>query len=182
MRVAVRIGVVAALVLGGVGLLGVSSAQACSCAGWSEQQSFAAADVAFEATLPGNVALDREPTSENIAVPFQVSRIFKGELDADQAIRTSGAGASCGLELRGDRPFLIFAIYRDQNLETGLCSGSRTLDPDEELAFGLGRPVTITLATGDDDGLDPGLLALAAGLGLATTAAGVVAVRRRRRT
>ena len=64
-----------------------------------------------------------------------VDRVYKGEAKAKQSVVTAREGASCGLELTGRGPFLVFATKDPQfDLEgdagevySSLCSGSRAL-------------------------------------------------------
>jgi hypothetical protein len=65
-----------------------------------------------------------------------VSRVYKGMVSTRQEIVTpGGGGASCGLELGGPGPFLVYAfdypghIYRlaPGQYSSNLCSGSRLL-------------------------------------------------------
>ena len=61
----------------------------------------------------------------------------KGEASPDQTVRTEASGASCGLELGGRGPYLVFALSEVDpssrielgrgELYSGLCSGTRAI-------------------------------------------------------
>jgi hypothetical protein len=143
-----RLGAVALLVavmVGGLLVTTAGPAAACSCAiVRSEAERTARADTVFVGELIGSrvdqSASPREtrsiPYPAPVVLTFKVSRVYKGAVRERQEIVTpGGGGASCGLELSGPGPFLVFAydsagdMYR---LEPGqyasnLCSGSRVL-------------------------------------------------------
>ena len=143
------------MLIGGLLLVTARPAAACSCAVMSEAKKAAYADAIFVGTL-----LDRrigEPTgavssSTDMAVwTFEVSRVYKGTVSRRQEIATAVDGASCGLELSGPGPFLVFARrpndgvakswWGDRQLDPGqyvshLCLGSRALTDGGEPTFG----------------------------------------------
>ena len=192
------------LLFGGLLLVTAGPAAACSCAIGSEAEGAARADAVFVGTLISQatqidprveraqreftrtsdqrvlVRALRNNTSRTVWT-FKVSRVYKGAVGKRQEIVTAVGGSSCGLELRGPGPFLVFA-YKPagdrSRLEpgqygSGLCSGSRPL------ADG-GAPVLGGPWAGEpgwpDSAVGVGALAagVAAGLGLA-------ALRARRR-
>jgi hypothetical protein len=78
---------------------------------------------------------------------FDVVEVYKGEVFARQSIVTARDGASCGLEISGPGPFLVFARETDSivsgavdgELYSSLCSGTRPLVSDAiPDSFGLG--------------------------------------------
>jgi hypothetical protein len=185
------------LLFGGLLLVTAGPAAACSCAIGSEAEGAARADAVFVGTLISQatqidsrveraqreftrtsdqrvlVRMLRNDTSRTVWT-FKVSRVYKGAVGKRQEIVTAVGGSSCGLELRGPGPFLVFA-YKPagdrSRLEpgqygSGLCSGSRPL------ADG-GAPVLGGPWAGEpgwpDSAVGVGALAVgvAAGLGLA---------------
>lgn len=66
---------------------------------------------------------------------FEVDEVFTGEVFARQSVVTARDGASCGLEISGPGPFLVFAVANDDvtggavdgELSSNLCSGTREL-------------------------------------------------------
>ena len=125
-----------------------SPAAACSCVTLSETEAFAAADVVFAATLlevrtpDGDVFRLHRPR----ALRVRGRRGLQGRSACRAVHRHRPRGASCGLELAGDGPFLIFAQHDsggltggavDGELYAGLCGGSRTLTAVPE-TFGPG--------------------------------------------
>ena len=141
--------------IGGLMLVTARPAAACSCAVMSEARKAAYADAIFVGTL-----IDRrigEPTgavtsSTHMAVwTFEVSRAYKGTVSKRQEIATAMSGASCGLELSGPGPFLVFARrpndavakswWGDRQLDPGqyvshLCLGSRAMSDGGEPTVG----------------------------------------------
>jgi hypothetical protein len=191
--------------IGGLVLVAAGPAAACSCAiPGSEAQRAARADAVFVGTLISQatqidprveraqreftrtsdqrvlVRALRNNTSRTVWT-FKVSRVYKGAVGKRQEIVTAAGGSSCGLELRGPGPFLVFAYkpagdrsrLEPRQYGSGLCSGSRPL------ADG-GAPVLGGPWAGEpgwpDSAVGVGALAagVAAGLGLA-------ALRARRR-
>lgn len=135
------IATLAATLVVALGLVGAvpQPACACSCVGFSLQEHFENADVVFAGTL---VSRDEDDgllrsTADKATLTFEVSAVYKGKVAARQEIVTHASGASCGLELTGPGPHLVFgnAGGPDYELEAGegqyigtLCSGSRPLD------------------------------------------------------
>ena len=139
------------VLIGGLLLVTARPAAACSCAVMSEAKKAAYADAIFVGTL-----IDRrigQPSgaatiSTHMAVwTFEVSRVYKGTVSRRQEIATAMSGASCGLELSGPGPFLVFARrpndpvakswWGDRQLDPGqyvshLCLGSRALSDGGE--------------------------------------------------
>lgn len=133
---------VAVLLLGlGLGLVGVvlaPPALACSCAGAETDAGYAArADAVFVGEL---VSRDvREPSLSGLdpaVLTFDVTAVYQGEVAQRQQVVTPVDGASCGLELSGSGPFLVFARapadsfqhdppVGDGQLLADLCGGSR---------------------------------------------------------
>ncbi len=80
---------------------------------------------------------------------FDVDQVYKGEAFVRQTIVTAHDGASCGLEITGPGPFLVFATTTDSimsgaaegELYSNLCHGTRaTAEGDIPSAFGTGEP------------------------------------------
>jgi hypothetical protein len=123
---------VAALVLAGaVVLVNPSPAWACSCAPTSAQQSADKADAAFKGTVTRSDRVGRG-SAARVELRFEVSRVFKGEVYADQVVFTPPEESACGLSAEVGSSWLIFAttVYdgsTDQlvpHLTSDLCSGS----------------------------------------------------------
>lgn len=115
---------------------GVRPASACSCVGYTDDEAFAAADVVFTARVVDVV----RPTvmvssTDETRFVFAIDRIFKGEAHRTQSVVTASDGASCGLEITGSGPFLVFARAEgdgivdpdDGEFSSSLCSGTRPL-------------------------------------------------------
>lgn len=142
----------------GIVLIGAAEpAGACSCAPWTDEEAIEHADAAFSGTL-----VEVSSTTEggvSSADPerfvFDVHDVFKGEVMETQTVVTPRSGASCGLEISGPGPHLVFA-YDDSQLTPGagehelhshLCSGTRALaDGDVPVDF-VSRPPMSTEST-----------------------------------
>lgn len=135
-----RVLVVGTLVLVCVATLAIGSARpagACSCEVPTDQQALGRADAAFTGALVDVVA----PTEALVSSAdperfvFEVDEVFKGPVTARQTVVTPRGGESCGLEISGPGPHLVFA-FEDSGLTSGaeegelyshLCSGTRLL-------------------------------------------------------
>lgn len=143
--------------------LGVGPAYACSCAGGSEAANFQEAGAVFTGTLINREeprAGESVQTSTYPAIyTFAVDGVYKGTITNPQRIVSYIGGEACGLELRGDGPFVVFTSRRDADTVMGdefgseyselpaafLCSGTREVKAGEKLPFGRGRePVQAT--------------------------------------
>jgi hypothetical protein len=132
------------------GLLVASPAAACSCPVANTATSFANADAVFTGTLVSRDVDHPEwpviSSNDPALHVFAVDGVFKGEVHELQGVVSAADGASCGLELSGDGPFVVFAS-RDPGLpedqyRAGLCDGTTTVDPaiSDELADLAGVP------------------------------------------
>jgi hypothetical protein len=179
---------------------GAGPAAACSCAGpRSDGASLDAADVAFVGDV---VELPPPPagtysSADPVRYVFAVDRVYKGEPRERQSVVTARFGASCGLELTGPGPFLVFADTtpdlgpdgEDGELYANLCGGTRPVEaaPLPDLLGPGERPAAGPSAVvGADDGDRAGDLAVvpivAGAVVLVALAGGLLIVRRPRRT
>jgi hypothetical protein len=185
----------AALLLGlGAGALLVvgaaSPASACSCAiGAASQRAEADALLAdADAVFTGRLVGRQDPISflgasgsgDLATLTFAVSRVYKGDVAPRQQVRTAQSGASCGLELSGEGPFLLFA-QRDAAsggiLLASLCGGAT---PQVDLATWPGAPPDA--AVDGSPGPQPPSVAgvAAAAVAVVTLTAGLLVVLLRR--
>ena len=98
-------------------------AYACSCAGASDDEHAANAEAIFTGTMTEDRVDEGEQTRTLI---FTVDRVFKGQATTTQVVTTHASGASCGLEISGPGPFLVFADQEQSGLTANLCGGTRT--------------------------------------------------------
>lgn len=118
---------------------------ACSCAAITDAEAAEASDAVFVGTL---VDVERPPPAESrsstdpATYTFAVSEVLKGDAAERQEVVSEVWGASCGLELRGDGPFLVFATTTSSGWSprpgpgqyfAHLCGGTRPLRPGEDL-------------------------------------------------
>lgn len=143
---------VAAGLVAGTTLALSSPAAACTCLSLTDVEASENADVVFT----GNLVEVQTPSGDSFSSAdpehfiFDVDRVYKGEARATQSVVTARSGASCGLELSGRGPFLVFAFLEPDRLTGGvegelhsnLCSGSRALEDHRSVpeSFGAGEP------------------------------------------
>jgi hypothetical protein len=119
-------------------LFGASEpASACSCGEFTDEQALTSADAAFTGALvevittPGDTYSSADPER----FVFEVDAVIKGTVFTRQSVVTARDGASCGLEISGPGPYVVFASEDDVlvsgavdgELYSGLCSGTRAL-------------------------------------------------------
>ncbi|HSP27235.1 MAG TPA: hypothetical protein VLN74_01715 [Ilumatobacteraceae bacterium] len=90
---------------------------------------------------------------------FDVDQVFKGEAQTRQSVVTAREGASCGLEISGPGPFVVFARLDDDGITSGAmdgevysnsCSGTRPLaDGALPTSFGTPSPPVTVGAAGE---------------------------------
>lgn len=112
-------------------------AAACSCGLLTDEEALEYADAVFIGTLaeiitPGGTSYSSADPERFV---FEVDAVVTGEVFARQSVVTARDGASCGLEISGPGPFLVFAVTNDDftggavdgELYSNLCSGTREL-------------------------------------------------------
>jgi hypothetical protein len=103
-------------------------ARACSCAEMDLGPRLSEADGAFVGTY-----VDRDPLSDGRAAwTFVVERVVKGPFGPTAIVRTSGSGASCGIELYDPRAGLLLDRAKDGVWESSLC---QLVPPNQLLAL-----------------------------------------------
>jgi hypothetical protein len=103
-------------------------ARACSCAEMDLGPRLSEADGAFVGTY-----VDRDPLSDGRAAwTFVVERVVKGAFGPTAIVRTSGSGASCGIEIYDPRAGLLLDRANDGIWESSLC---QQVPPNQLLAF-----------------------------------------------
>lgn len=118
-----------------VAVFGAAPALACSCAPMSDREYVASADVIFTGTLLNRDEPEPGPdglmsSADPATLTFAVSEVYKGQVGPTAQVRTAMSGASCGLEVEGERPFLLFTEFGEDGLTASLCGGTR--DRSEE--------------------------------------------------
>jgi len=136
-------------------------AAACDCDTFTDTEAFEFSDVVFTGTLveintpAGDIVVSTDPER----FVFDVDQVFKGEAQTRQSVVTAREGASCGLEIGGPGPFLVFARLDDEGISRGAvagevysnsCSGTRPLaDGALPISFGAPSPPVTVSATGE---------------------------------
>jgi hypothetical protein len=192
----------AVVTLGSFALHAPQRAAACSCATVTDAEAYEFADVVFTGTLveidtpEGDIVVSHDPER----FVFDVDQVFKGEAQTRQSVVTAREGASCGLEISGPGPFVVFARVDDDGLTgggvdgevySGLCSGTRPLaDGDVPTSFGQPAPPVTVAATGEassspvssaDTNSAPGRWIAATAGALVLGAGSAIVLHRRRR-
>jgi len=91
-------------------LFGAAPASACDCAGSTTKEYFDRADAVFIGSLLSREVDGAGGSSTDAALHvFTVDSVFKGTAHREQGVVSPRSGASCGLELSGDGPFVVFA-------------------------------------------------------------------------
>jgi hypothetical protein len=176
------------------------AASACSCVGGTTQGFFADADAVFTGSL---VAREEPATITSSADPalhvFAVDTVYKGKVHQSQGVLSPVSGATCGLELTGDGPFVVFATrsadlgggefttMADDQYAAFLCGGTGPVTPEIEaelttLADVPEEPPAAPLpgAACVEQSASSGLLPAFAGVGAVVVLAGGALVLRHR--
>jgi hypothetical protein len=131
------------LALGGLVLLTAGwvvapSALACSCVPATAAEQLERADVVFVGTLVSREVVHPAPgvvSSDDPAVHvFAVDAVLTGTVGPSQEVVSADSSASCGLDLQGDGPFLVYAAYLPGGpagqLTATLCGGTAPVDAE----------------------------------------------------
>ena len=134
-------------------------AHACSCAPLNEAKYFRHADVVFTGTLIDRQEPPWQPvmsSGDPATLTFEVSRVYRGEAQRLQEIETAMEGASCGLEIEGSGPFLVFANDAPDGapLTASLCGGTRAIADGGPPVFGASYPPVPTVEEPDNSWAD----------------------------
>ena len=167
---------------------------ACSCATFTEGEALDASDAAFTGTLVEVVTPtgDTYGSADPERFVFDVDEVYKGDVFARQTIVTARDGASCGLEISGPGPFLVFARETDSvvsgavdgELYSSLCSGTRPLASDAiPASFGSSSAPRAGASPIGDNGTEPSTVQIVviAGAGAVIGAGCVFAIHRHKR-
>jgi hypothetical protein len=165
-------------------------AAACSCGLLTDDEALDYADAVFIGTLaeiitPGGTSYSSADPERFV---FEVDEVFTGEVFARQSVVTARDGSSCGLEISGPGPFLVFAVTNDGftsgavegELYSNLCSGTRELgDSAVPAQWGdASPPIAGASPIGSSTSGFPPLWILAA-VGLTAAAVAAVLIARR---
>lgn len=119
------------------------TATACSCAPEPEPRTaLDAADAVFTGRVVGLTLVPRVPEepstsfiAEDVAVTIVVSAVWKGEPAERVTLYTAFTCCVCGYPFELGKTYLIYAMQRDGQLTTSICSRTRLLEKaDEDLA------------------------------------------------
>jgi hypothetical protein len=116
-------GLLAGLLLVLAGWVLAPAASACSCTGGTTAEHALRADAVFSGRLVAREVVGGWGGGTALHV-FAVDTVHAGEVAARQGVVSPASGASCGLELAGEGPFLVFATREDGRLAAGRCGGT----------------------------------------------------------
>lgn len=125
------------VLLSAAGIAVAGPVAACSCAGIpSPAQAFESADAVFSGRLVSREVHHPDwpltSSSDPAVHVFAVDEVFKGAVHAQQGVVSADSGASCGLELSGEGPFVVYATESGGDLTAGLCDGATTATSELE--------------------------------------------------
>ncbi|MGY1762250.1 hypothetical protein ACI79G_18025 [Geodermatophilus sp. SYSU D00779] len=171
-------GLLAALLLVLVGWVLAPAASACSCTGGTTADHALSADAVFSGRLA-----DREVVGGTALHVFAVDAVYAGRVAARQGVLSPASSASCGLEVAGEGPFLVFAVREDDRLVADLCGGTTAWTPqaaaEVQMLTGVSAPESGSAGTELPRGpSDTVLEAVVAALVVAAFAGGLVLRRR----
>jgi hypothetical protein len=119
------------------GLVGVApTATACSCRGAEFEQYVERNDAIFL----GQVT-DAGRYDNSTIYTVDVLEVWKGELELEVEVTSSGSEASCGVTLSQDRPIVVWGQTTPGGLTSGLCSQPFEGGQRAKLTRLLGEPV-----------------------------------------
>ena len=149
-------------------------AYACSCAASSEAELAAQADVIFTGTVADD---QRDESTQTRTLTFTVNRVYQGRATSTHVVTTASSGASCGLDISGPGPYVVFAAEQQSGLTADLCGGTRAGPAPASLGPGQ-APLADPSPSADPAAADPmrGRWVPLVGIILAASAAAVVAL------
>ena len=143
--------------LGALVVVGAGPAQACECVGDTTAGFTERADAVFTGRLISREEPDgpvRSSADPALHV-FSVDAVAKGAVSERQEVLSPLSGATCGLEVAGDGPVVVFATratdpsiagdwppLRDDQYYASLCGGTAPLTPQLEAELTGLRPLT----------------------------------------
>lgn len=117
-------------------------------------RSFRSSEAVFTGVALTQQIIDNDPQTsgtEIIETTFRVDKRYKGRVRHLQPVRTQSQGAACGVHVDVGERYTVFAYDSQGELWTGLCSGTRKGELNEE-RFGLTPiPTTFGGAHRDDN-------------------------------
>ncbi len=107
-----RVLLVTGLAVGVMPVLGANPAYACSCVQTDEQDQYDQATHVFKGTLTEGAVErsgDQDSGAGSVTYTFDVLDSYKGTVGDPQKVSTASQSATCGVNLDGTGPFLVFA-------------------------------------------------------------------------
>jgi hypothetical protein len=134
-------------------VLTANAASACKCIPTTPEQSFETAKKVFSGKVVDVV--EQSPTEQGAnrgkgdpnflngaKVTFEVSEVWKGNHKRQLVVMTSDSSASCGYSFEKGKEYLVYASGEEAKLQTGLCSGTKSLSDAQADLAALGEGET----------------------------------------
>lgn len=121
MQKLIRLLLVVCIVVGIMGVVKPSVGYACSCEPQTAQGMFERAHVIFSGRVT-DIKQGKEESNWDRFVTLEVSKIWKGQAQTEQVVRTQPHSAACGVEFETGRAYLVYAYEQDGHLQTNLCT------------------------------------------------------------
>ncbi|MGQ0626039.1 MAG: hypothetical protein ACT4PP_15505 [Sporichthyaceae bacterium] len=150
-RYLIRVTLVLVLATAALPMMSADAAPTCMCRDSDELGNFERAGVVFKGTVEtvtSSAIKERgKPTQlSGRYYTFTPTKTYKGETVDPQTVFTAGDNASCGVDLDGSGPYLVFANIPDREfarqygldrdgLTMSSCGGTRPIGADEEPNF-----------------------------------------------
>lgn len=139
MRISLGRILVALLLAAGVVVVPASSAYACMCLRESPQEYLRTSDAVFT----GHLVDSELRFGGKEVLTFQVGRVYKGAVTYLEEVASQSDDVGCGLDLRGDGPFLVFADATEAapgepRYFAGGCTGTRYVSDTDPVLDALG--------------------------------------------
>lgn len=164
--------IAAALLLAVAGIwVAPAPAYACTCRPSTEAEQLERASVVFI----GTVISDRA-SGDTRTYTFAVDRVYRGQVETTQTVKTHVDSSACGLELPGGGPYVVLGFVQNDEILASSCGGTRLGGAPAELGAGY-PPLTPSAPTGLTWTPSSGILTLL--IGAACIAFAVVVARRR---
>lgn len=141
-------------------VLNPDSASACSCLRSTPEEHFARANAVFSGKVievdgKQNTQIPLPDSFLNRQIKFEVSRVWKGNVEKQEVVLTSDSSASCGYSFEKGKEYLVYASEQDGKLQTGLCSGTNLLSQAQENLETLGQGKTPNNQNNQNSNLNP---------------------------
>ena len=99
----------------------------------------------YDAVFAGQVVeiVEKAADPEDLTISFELSAVWKGELEMDVSIGTRLSNVECGYQFELGEQYLVYAYFSaDGTLRTGICSRTMVLAAAANDREQLGEPIS----------------------------------------